>query len=86
MVRRIRRLVVEAEPQVERHPARERPRVLPIHAEVFAVIQPLGRRVPRVELEGRAVVEHELVAFLVVRADGPIAIIERAEEVVDPEP
>ncbi len=58
LIRRIRRLVVEAEPQVERHPAREGPRVLPIHAEVLAVVQPLGRRVPRVELEGRAVVEH----------------------------
>src|SRR4029453_13746118 len=83
--RRMRRLVLEADPQVERYPAREGPRILPIHADVVAVVLPLGRRVPRVELEGHAVVEAELVAELVVLSDGPIAIIKRAIEVVDPD-
>src|SRR6266850_6456537 len=81
----IRRLALDAETQVERQPTRDRPRILSIDAEVLAVVQPFGRRVPRVELEGHAVVEDQLVAELVVLADGPVAIIERGIQVVDPD-
>ena len=82
--RRIRCVVLDAEPQVERQATREGPRVLPIHAQVVAEVFPLGRSVPRGDLEGHAVIEPELVAERIVLSYGPIAIIEIAREVVDP--
>ena len=36
--RRIRGVVRRAEPQVERHPAREVPRVLPVHGRSYVVV------------------------------------------------
>ena len=81
--RRVRVVMLDADSQVHRQPPSESPRVLPVHADIVAMVRAADRSVNRGELEGYAIIEPELVAEL-ARFSANSEVVKPAPQVVDP--